>query len=1334
MPYTANGAWEQLIEGSRKVDFTLQYNVRGSSWSAINKDCICSVEIESSSVTNNSINFGTTCSDSIKISLSSIDETTQKSLGNIIEGGLIRVFANVQSDVEGSMEEQVSVGVFFVDSIKRTEAYNEPNAAFQRFDLEITAYDGFYKTEQIYSPSTSLGSSPNIRSVIKDILSKCGLVDKAFSTPLVDETAWSDTIALESIKADLTCRQQIGYLAALQGCFAKFNDEGNLTAKWYSDTTKIITRDEQYMAEMTQDMKSDITVAMIETGTSDNVIVKPSSALGYSIKFENPYITDSIADSIYTNKVSGGKIKFRPLTVRWRGNPKIVVGDIVKVEDGAGNYLTCYVMQKSLTFDGGMSETYKCYGESASSVAFNKSPSDVKFERIYSRMEEAIKAATSAVKQTEGSTFELIPETEGSSKNIGYRLYYKDSQDSAFDNCVIMATAGGIGFSTNGGESYDAAAIYFAKDSSGVIHGYINGEFIQAGTISADKVNTSQLLISKSNVEGLESDLTTINNNVTTANTNASEAKETADSVSGTISDWIYTDHGVTYIDGGKIYTGSIAANSIDVSKLKAGTVKLDGEWDNNDFSSSSTDNAAGWEGVYTTFSRSTNYLTATYSAAAKNLISSTVSDFDMSYLYGWKISGATYTLHDTGSQHYITLTFNNSGTAAFIYTDGSYKVNLEKGKKYSIAAKFNGGYWSSITGFSGAYAGYVIDGSGKFNPTTQNISPNDTKNEERIIEWTFDFNGETGSHGVGIYLYGAANSFINLDWIAVYEADNRMDKGFRCSYSGWLKDGYKKTNLLVYQDTPDAYITTRQGENGDVQRMTRRHTLKKGKRYALVARLDPNAYELGSNMVITACVNKENLSFVQQATDPQIEIRYGAATFKFVFDYTGEDGLCDVGLAWKGLLPQTGTGSNRHSDVYVYWLQLYQDDVDELGFYCSNVGWLKSEYQTAETNLISDVPSYPDYVVIRSALQVYNNALYFRGKVTSPYGNVGALDYSPNLVSVSCDTAYYETTGTITANTSRTAYSSTMLFEKSPQTISLDEVESVLPVDLQSQLSVTQKFDLISDDGDHLTTIVNAGGIKATSGAASSYTKLSYDGIETSGSIVASSITVGSLRADRLLGTFSPSSISTSTISATSVSAETMSTSSIYASGFVHTRTNWDYSSEGNTVKLIAGRETQWTGFNKNVVAIELSSGDTVYARMNVSDSWGDACGAITLKGAKNGMSAPLELGKSQIWFDGKPLAFENTSSEKYKTDILPYTDNALSLVNSSVIYSYKYKRDGENALTKYGLVIERECPQEVVDNSGDAISLYSMCSILWKSVQELSAKVKTLENSKLS
>ena len=1051
MPYTANGAWEQLIEGSRKVDFSLAI-VRTSNTN-IPQDKIESVSLESTAAINNSINFGTTCSDSVKITLRDYDSTL------LFEGAKLKLTASVAND-DNTSTADYQVGMFYVDSVKKTETYGDG------LNLEITAYDGFYKTEQIYSPSASLGANPTIRAVVTDILQKCGLTDR-FGDAFIDETAWSNTITLESIKADLTCRQQIGYLAALQGCFAKFNDEGNLTAKWYTDTAKVITRDEQFMAEMTQDMKSDLTVSMIETGTSDNVIVKPSSALGYSIKFENPYITDSIADSIYTNKVSGGKIKFRPLSVRWRGNPKILVGDIVKVEDKSGNYLTCYVMQKTLSFDGGMSETYKCYGESTSSVAFNKSPSDVKFERIYSRMEEAVKAATSAVKQTEGSTFELIPKTKDSTENIGFRLYYKDSQDSAFDNCVIMATAGGIGFSTNGGESYDAAAIYFAKDSSGVIHGYINGEFIQAGTISSDKINTSQLIISKGNVEGLESDLTTINNNVTTANNNASAAVSTANSAKTTannanatasaaqttangvntvIGQWCYNNN-TTYINGGKIATGTIEAeaikaNSITADKLAAGAITAEKV-------------NVGWQ--------------------SGNLASD------------W------YNPNGLSLNSYFTLTIDSSNNYySTVYVKTTYSGTLRCcSKPFYLAAgdmlKFGGTIYNKTAALSGFYIEYSSTSNGNY---------------------AVEVASNSGTSGT-----------------------TQKNATYTATASGW---------------------------------------------YRLTCAFDNAAAGTYHS---------------------------GVYCFRSV----------------KGNLIVNGRIESTDGNTYF--------DLDEGSIY-STATYYKTGFRAGSIITLARVSD------------------------SSNYSEAGGFEAATDNTYI-----WQQIRWNGNANSLRIGYGD-------------------------------------SSNIDPYITCTSSGNIEL-------YKPLNAKAITSTGKI----------------------------------SAETMSTSSAYASGFVHTRTSGISSDEGNTVKLIAGRANQWENmgnYSNNVVAIELSTENTVYARMNVSTSWGTACGVITLDGSK-GISAPLELGKSQIWFDGKPLAFENTSSEKYKTDILPYTDNALSLVNSSVIYSYKYKRDGENALTKYGLVIERECPQEVVDNSGDSISLYSMCSILWKSVQELSAKVKTLENSKL-
>lgn len=188
------------------------------------------------------------------------------------------------------------------------------------------------------------------------------------------------------------------------------------------------------------------------------------------------------------------------------------------------------------------------------------------------------------------------------------------------------------------------------------------------------------------------------------------------------------------------------------------------------------------------------------------------------------------------------------------------------------------------------------------------------------------------------------------------------------------------------------------------------------------------------------------------------------------------------------------------------------------------------------------------------------------------------------------------------------------------------------------------------------------------------------------------------------------------------------MSTGQISASNFVSSGASQNalshtYETDNNTLRLLGG-VVNYAGVGYKSVAISTNSGDGL-ARLDVSTSWGSAMGVLSLWNGSS-RSASLELGSSQIWFNRNELTA--SSSEKYKTDIQPYTDSALSLIDSSTVYSYKYKSDGENALTKYGLVIERECPEEVIDNSGDAICLYSMCSILWKSVQELNAKVEAL------
>lgn len=111
---------------------------------------------------------------------------------------------------------------------------------------------------------------------------------------------------------------------------------------------------------------------------------------------------------------------------------------------------------------------------------------------------------------------------------------------------------------------------------------------------------------------------------------------------------------------------------------------------------------------------------------------------------------------------------------------------------------------------------------------------------------------------------------------------------------------------------------------------------------------------------------------------------------------------------------------------------------------------------------------------------------------------------------------------------------------------------------------------------------------------------------------------------------------------------------------GHQHTRTD-----TGTTVKLGAGKDVPlWNGgYKESSVAIELtdpetySDGGGIVARLDVAPSWGSACGVLSLHGRNsNGSlirSAPLELGTSEMWFNGKAILAPIAEIETLKSSL---------------------------------------------------------------------------------
>ena len=100
-------------------------------------------------------------------------------------------------------------------------------------------------------------------------------------------------------------------------------------------------------------------------------------------------------------------------------------------------------------------------------------------------------------------------------------------------------------------------------------------------------------------------------------------------------------------------------------------------------------------------------------------------------------------------------------------------------------------------------------------------------------------------------------------------------------------------------------------------------------------------------------------------------------------------------------------------------------------------------------------------------------------------------------------------------------------------------------------------------------------------------------------------------------------------------------------------------------------------------------------------------------------------------VWGEVVTRNVQQWSSEDVKEDIVLMNDGAISIVENSKIYKYKYKSDRkEEKKDSYGFVIERETPEEIICEGGKTVDLYSMVGILWKAVQELDKKVEEMKS----
>lgn len=300
---------------------------------------------------NNSISIGNTCSSGVTFSIFKPEIT--------LENKDITIFEGVKGD---SGIEYVQIGIFTVTK-------EESNGEYTKY----TAYDKMYKAEKGYFSELTYPNTD--KAILEEICTKLGIQLA---------TSITNTHTLPEKPQGYTMREMIGYMAMLQGGNAAINSDGNLEIKWYKDSGYVLDGHQYYQQGVTFTTSKDFTIRKLtcnNTKSGDKETSTITSGSGTTgLSFANPFMTQANLNEIY-KKIGG--FQFRPLTVKFVGDWRLEVGDIITVNKGGVDYKVP-VMQITHECDGGLMDTVTSIGQSdTENTSVASGPITKQMERYY---------------------------------------------------------------------------------------------------------------------------------------------------------------------------------------------------------------------------------------------------------------------------------------------------------------------------------------------------------------------------------------------------------------------------------------------------------------------------------------------------------------------------------------------------------------------------------------------------------------------------------------------------------------------------------------------------------------------------------------------------------------------------------------------------------------------------------------------------------------------------------------------------------------------------------------------------------------------------------------
>ena len=303
---------------------------------------------------------------------------------------------------------------FNVSEVHRDENTNE---------LSITAYDDLYRASA--HKVSELELPPN--STLKEYMIACAnLLNLPLNLVNIPEAALN--IVYENganLSGDESIRDALTALAEATQSIYYINNEWQLTFKGLDlNGEAALTIDKQSYITLESGENRRLSTIVHATELGDNVSVTTGLSGTTQYVRNNPFwdMREDI-DSILNNAIAAvGNLTINQLYCEWRGNFLLEIGDKIDLVTKDNNYVSSYLLNDSLSFDGSLSQTTEWnYEDNDEESADNPVGLAEALKKTYARVDKANREIELLISETGGnkdSITNLVLNTENITASV----------------------------------------------------------------------------------------------------------------------------------------------------------------------------------------------------------------------------------------------------------------------------------------------------------------------------------------------------------------------------------------------------------------------------------------------------------------------------------------------------------------------------------------------------------------------------------------------------------------------------------------------------------------------------------------------------------------------------------------------------------------------------------------------------------------------------------------------------------------------------------------------------------------------------------------------------